>query len=124
MFELGRTYTRNEIHEQVGGGIQAYLPTKGGSVVCACLTPDDNPDAPGVVLVGDGPVIVATAEQFVTAGNAVPTFLKRSVNAWEYVGMYRATGISHDADEIARRAEAASRDDVVMILYLESVDQH
>ena len=118
MFELGRTYTRDEIHDAVGGSKQSYLPTKDGRVGCACLTTKENPDAPDVVLVGDGEVIIASAEQYAVQVDPVPTFWKRAVGEWEYVGQYRVVRTSREPSEVARRAGAADRDDVVMILFL------
>jgi hypothetical protein len=54
-FVLGQTYTRNEIHEAVGGSKQAYLPRKNGLVVCGAFTRELNPEAPNVILSGFGP---------------------------------------------------------------------
>jgi hypothetical protein len=122
MFELGRTYTRDEIHAVVGGSLQAFLPTVDGQVVCACLRTDMNPDAPDVVLVGDGEIIVSTAEQFASQAEPVPTFLKHATGEWVYRGMYRVRFASRDPGEIAERARRADRDDVVMLLYLERTE--
>lgn len=46
IFVVGEEYTRNDIHELVGGSKQAYLPNKNGRVVAACLTKNYNPQAP------------------------------------------------------------------------------
>lgn len=35
MFRIGTEYTRDEIHAQVGGSKQSYLPTVGGEVAAA-----------------------------------------------------------------------------------------
>ncbi len=45
---LNKTYTREEIHEMLGGDMQSYLPHKDGKVVCGCFRLDTNPDAPNV----------------------------------------------------------------------------
>ena len=37
-FQLGRHYTRDEIHDAVGGGVEEYLPTKNGRVVASLST--------------------------------------------------------------------------------------
>ena len=41
-FEKGSVYTRGQIREAVGGSARAALPTRGGRVVCACLTREKN----------------------------------------------------------------------------------
>ncbi len=38
MFAIGQAYTREDIHEQVGGSVQSFLPTVDNRVVCACLS--------------------------------------------------------------------------------------
>ena len=120
VFEVGKHYTRDEIHVQVGGSVQAYLPTDGDGVVAACLRLDTNPGAPDVVLPGRGPLIESSAERFATDGNAVPTFLKDAVNRWRYVGMYRAKRRSLDVAEIEVHARRAGRiGQVSQVLYLE-----
>lgn len=86
MFRRGEMYTRWEIHDQVGGALQSFLPTVDGRVVAACLRLDTNPDAPAVILPGTGPGIEGAAARLVAQRVAVPTFLKREVNRWEYVG--------------------------------------
>ncbi len=115
----GETYTRGEIHAAVGGGVQDYLPHVSGEVVCACLSADLNPDAPEVVLPGTSLGIERWARVFAEQSHHVPTFLKRGTNAWEYVGDYRVRRLAVQPAEIARHAEAAHRDDVTMVLYLE-----
>ena len=53
MLIVGQSYTRQQIHDKVGGGsLQSYLPTRDGRVLCACLRLDTNPGAPEVILPG------------------------------------------------------------------------
>lgn len=77
-FQQGESYTRKEIREAVGGGLQDDLPHQDGRVVAACLSPELNPEAPSVVLPGLGPEIQRWAEVFAKQRGAVPTFLKRA----------------------------------------------
>ena len=120
-FELGHTYTRREIHNALGGGgLEEYLPSVDGVVVCACLDRAVNPGAPAVVLPGFGPRIEWSARQFASQGTNVPTFLKQRSNAWEYVGDYRVKRLSEDEAEVAKWAGQAGREDEVsMVLFLE-----
>ena len=119
-FLQGESYTRSQIHKAVGGGVQDYLPHQAGKVVAACLNPDLNPDAPEVVLPGRGPEIQRWAETFAKQSDAVPTFLKRGTNDWEYVGNYRVRRLATDPAEINAQRYATGRDDVSMVLYLEN----
>src|SRR5687768_4180105 len=119
-FALRRLYTRREIADALGGGIQDFLPHRDGRVVCACLTPKHNPDAPHVVLPGKGPDIMQWANVFVGQPEFVPVFLKRATNAWQYVGKFRVSERSTDPEQIARWEAVSDREDgISMILFLE-----
>lgn len=119
MFKEDQTYTRAAIHAALGGSVQYYLPAVGGRVVAACLNPAYDPDAPTIVLPGIGPIIERTADQFTRQGNAVPTFLKRAVNHWKYMGDFRVIHQCRDQQEIERYANRANRiGDVTSILFL------
>ena len=57
-FGHGKSYRRDAIAAGVGGGgLQTYLPTVDGRVVCGCFRTDVNPGAPEVILPGTGPTI-------------------------------------------------------------------
>lgn len=119
-FALRRLYTRREIADALGGGVQDYLPHRDGKVVCACLGLDYNPDAPDVVLSGTGPDIVRWGRVFAAQSDFVPVFLKRATNAWQYVGRYRVQEKSEDPEQIARWEPVSGRvGDISMVLYLE-----
>ena len=67
MFETGKFYTWRDIRAEIGDdGKQWYLPTVNGTVVAGCFkrSPDTNPDAPDIVLPGNGPLIQQAARQF------------------------------------------------------------
>ncbi len=90
---LGSRYTRAQIHDLLGGGLQEFLPTKNGRVVCACLRTDLNPHAPETVWVGAGSRREGTARTAVLQGESFPVFLRREdvagEDSWEYVGWHR-----------------------------------
>ncbi|MBI3896099.1 MAG: hypothetical protein HY313_09230 [Acidobacteria bacterium] len=117
-FQLGEYYTRADIHNELGGGIQDFLPHVDGRVVCGCFTSDLNPNAPWEILPGNGPDIIHWAEVFRQQGNAIPVFLKREVNRWEYTGMWRAGEIIKNQQEIAEREQRTGRTDISMIVTL------
>ncbi len=80
MLTEGKLYTRNEIHDFLGGGIQGYLPHKNGRVVAGCFGLKDNLEAPDVVLVGSGPMTVRWAKVLCEQEYSIPIFLKKRTN--------------------------------------------
>ncbi len=90
-------YTRQHIHEKLGGGIQSYLPTLNGNVVCACLSRTLNPRAPDVILVGSGTNVFKTAEILSRQTGPVPVFIKEAVNSWRYEGLYAVDAFKTDS---------------------------
>ena len=118
-FQLGEFYTRSEIHDQLGGGVQDYLPHSGGRVVCGCFSTDLNPAAPDVILPGRGPGIEKWAEVFASQQEFIPCFIKRETGIWEYLGKYRVRAQSFEQLEIAQHAATALREDISSVLFLE-----
>jgi Domain of unknown function (DUF6697) len=92
MFKVGSEYTRDQIHEHLGGSKQSYLPMVAGHVVAACLTPRLNPRAPHVVLCGRGLVIAAAGAALAKQTEPLPVFIKRGTNRWEYQGRFTVIG--------------------------------
>ena len=78
-----------------------------------------NPGIPDTVLVGKGVNVERYARIFADQENHIPTFIKRAVNDWVYVGNYRVSEMSEDQNEVERLSSEADRTDVVMILRLE-----
>lgn len=121
-FERGKTYTRPEIHDALGGSLISYLPRKDGRVVCGCFSADLNPGAPDVVLAGFGREIELAARVFAGQSDAVPVFMKKRSNSWEYVGDFRVNRLSEDPVEVSPHAQRAGRTgEVSLVLFLERV---
>lgn len=118
--QRGKHYTRDEIHDLFGGNKRSYLPTVDGQVVCGCFTIDDNLRAPCEIDVGDGPIIIQSAEILIAAGNVIPVFVKQRTNAWEFVGHFRGVRLSRDPADLD--AFSGRRTDAIGVLYLEEVD--
>lgn len=117
---IKRIYSRRQIHQALGGGVQEYLPHVGGKVVCGCFTSAVSPHAPEVVLSGSGPNIRRWAETFAQQRNAVPIFLKRqSRGAWVYVGDYFVKELVTDAQRAEQIGQAQGRTGVRLVLYLQ-----
>jgi hypothetical protein len=125
-FIPGESYTRTQIHDEVGGDTVSYLPQKEGQIVCGCFSTERTPEAPTVILVGHGAEessnIVKRAELLLEHRNAIPVFLKQAANTWLFEGYCRAQRATRDPAVIARNQREAGRDDVAMVLYLEPAD--
>jgi hypothetical protein len=105
---VGQVFRRRDVAALVGGNARAFLPrVAGGDVVAGCFDPAKNPRAPAEVLVHSAPNAVLAAVRFVEQGRerrgAVPVFLRREPNVWEYVGRYRAGRYVTDPGEVASR---------------------
>jgi hypothetical protein len=120
MFVRDQSYTRSEIHDQLGGGLQDFLPHVDGRVVCVCVTPELNPDAPDVLLVGGGEDVQRYASALVARRDALSVFLKRAANEWQYRGEYAVTDSSSVPADIARWSAPASRKDVTMVVFMQA----
>jgi len=92
MFVIGRDYTRNEIHAQLGGSKVSCLPTRDGAIVAACLTAAFSPDAPRVVLCGQGPRTGPVSVMLARHRGAIPVFIKLGASRWEFRGAFEVTG--------------------------------
>lgn len=118
MFKLGVSYTRGEIHAEVGGSLESYLPHVSERVVAACLRLDTNPDAPAVILAGTGDGIEHAAELLVAQRARVPTFIKRGTGNWEYVGEFHVERWSQAASDLAGQAHRSGRNDITRIIHM------
>ena len=116
---LGCTYTREQIHAILGGGVQSFLPTKNGRVICGCFRLDLNPDAPREILVGVGEQRVRNAQTLKLQGTSVPVFTKKVAEDWEYVGHFKATRYLEKNHPLLADEPRTKREDIAGILYLE-----
>jgi predicted DNA-binding transcriptional regulator AlpA len=117
--DVGQIYTHDFICKSFGGDAKSgtYLPQSKQTILCGCFTDTMNPEAPDVVLVGGGPRIIGKAEKLKAQGGAIPVFMKRGTNQWEYRGRYELESISRDAADFEARAVAADRNDVTAALF-------
>ena len=109
MFLVGTEYTREEIHEVVGGSKQTYLPTKGGTVVAACLTRKKNPRAPEVILCGLGLRIARAGHLLSRQLEPVPVFVKIAPKRWQFQGRFKVTNSYTSGPELDRLAAGSGR---------------
>nr|WP_186132790.1 hypothetical protein [Burkholderia gladioli] len=88
MFEIGKEYSREDIHRITGGSKQAFLPVKGGKVVAARLRQDLNPRAPDVI-VCDGSASARGGAHAGAADGAGSDFpANRASDRFRYAGDY------------------------------------
>jgi hypothetical protein len=120
MFQIGTCYSRQEIHEKIGGGIQDYLPHVNGKVVCGCFRKDTNPGAPDVVLPGRGRDIMRWAAVFREQKYPIPIFIKQRTNEWLYVGNFLVDHWSDDKQVIAVHEPIQRNGSVSSVLFLKS----
>jgi len=88
MFTLGCEYTRGEIHSQLGGSTVSCLPTSNGVIVAACLSKKFSPQAPEVVLCGQGARTGTVSALFARQRSAIPVFIKNASSRWQYRGRF------------------------------------
>lgn len=121
--EVGKKYTHDFICKTFGGDAKSgtYLPQSQKTILCGCFTDTMNPEAPEVVLVGNGPRILPKAEKLKAQGGSIPVFMKRAVNQWEYKGRYELVSLSTNLKDFEAKAVAADRNDVVAALFFRSI---
>lgn len=119
----GEVYRYSELmHALEGGSEQFYLPFKGQQVFAALLTPEMNPDAPDVVLVGSKPRVATAGAIFSRQQTPVPTFIKKATNKWIHMGMYKVSEVIGQS-LMATLAKKAGRPDVAFALRLEKIEE-
>ena len=120
----GQCLTRRDISVLLGGNARAFLPrVNGGDVVAGCFDPEMNPRVPYEILVHNAPNAILNAQRFLeqsregasqtdkrnlesgiwNSSSAIPVFLRRAPNVWEYVGRYRAVNYTEDPDQVSVR---------------------
>jgi hypothetical protein len=121
-FERGGVYTRAEIQVALGGSRRASLPTRGGEVVCACLTRRRNPRAPQEMLVDGAERAVRLARAFAASGRAVPVFVSERPGGWEFAGRRRVRALIEEPGALlALFAEGAPPGTALALLLEEAV---
>jgi len=120
-FEKGSVYSRERIHEALGGSRRSALPTRGGQVVCACLTPERNPRAPPGMLVPGRDRAVRLARAFAASGRAVPVFVRARAGGWEYAGERRVRSLVEEPGALLALVAEGAPADTSLALLLEEV---
>ncbi|WP_233829052.1 hypothetical protein [Paraburkholderia sp. ZP32-5] len=88
MFEVGKEYSREDIHRVTGGCKQAFLPVKGGKVVAARLRQDLNPYAPDVIVCDGSAAARAAGRTLARQTDPIPVFIRTATDRFRYMGDY------------------------------------
>ena len=110
--------TTAQLARDTAGG-DNFIRTRGGIVMGLALRRELNPDAPSIVIVGKGIQREARAINYLESGIAVPTYIKRGKNAWEYIGQYKAVSYRTDKATITRHYQFRKPNSVAGALFLE-----
>lgn len=119
----GHRYTWSEIVDETGadGSPPYYLLHRDGKVVAGCFTLELNPEAPLVVLAGDGPQIREWADLFCAQTGSIPVCVKSGLREWLCCGNFKLVRSSTDPADIALHSAQARRSDVYKLLFLQEV---
>jgi len=120
-FEKGSLYSREQIHEALGGSLWSALPTRGGRVVSACLTLEKNPRAPEEMVIGCNDRLVRLARGFAASGATVPVFVRTRRCGWEYTGERRVSAVIEDPGALLALVAEGAPFDIAVVLRLEEV---
>ena len=106
-FELGAFYTRDQVHQTLGGGDrQVFLASKDGIVIAAFLTDEKNREAPQRIYVGAGVGRIRKAKQLATQPDPIPVFRKGNkggshYDRYEFVGLYACAEYDESEEALA-----------------------
>jgi hypothetical protein len=119
----GHRYTWAQILEETGadGSPPFYLPHQGTHVVAACVTTDLNPDAPNIILAGNGPEIAKYADLFCRQSNQIPLCVKSADREWLCCGTFKLSKSCTDPVELRVQSDRARRSDIHKVLFLEEI---
>ncbi len=113
-----KMFTAKEVSAQTAGG-DSYIRTKNNVVRGLAITLEKNPEAPDIIIVGDGARIKENAELFKQTITPVKTFIKHDTDKWEYVGRYKVKYYSKSNADIEKYRKHRPRNRVTGILFLE-----
>ncbi|WP_343742745.1 DUF3883 domain-containing protein [Herbaspirillum huttiense] len=100
-----------------------YIRTKNDEVKGLALRFDLNDEAPEIIVVGKGIRIEKRARLLVNTPHGVPTYVKRDINSWEYIGLYRAVAYRTDKENIRTYRGTRPESGIAGILFLEATDK-
>lgn len=119
-FQSGVRYRAVDIHNIVGGQHQYYLSTRDGIVVAAKLRRELNPDAPEVLLVGQGPLIYRNATIAAAQHAPFPVFVAEDAAAgFFFIDLFIGSGMTEDPAVLGHFSRRSGRSDLRAACFLE-----
>jgi putative restriction endonuclease len=126
-FEVGQTYSWITITKELGVDNGKSLPysKEEEKVLCARLTPGDNPDAPHTIPIGPGPERKKSGRLLAEQDVPVPVFLKEETGEWRHIGLFESVGDTTDPDRLEDYSNKAEQRDrpVAQLVFLEAVEE-
>lgn len=116
-------FTTSELAEKLAGG-DSYIRTKNNIVKGLAIKTELNPEAPEVIVVGNGVRIKENARLFLEQQEYVPVYLKQTVNAWKFLGKYKADKYSQDPKIIEKHRQHRPAEKVNGILFLSAEESY
>jgi hypothetical protein len=104
MLPLHQIIDTDTLANLTAGGTD-FIRTKDGKVKGIAIRRDLNPEAPKIVLVGYGEKRQNRARLYVEQAIAVPAFVKRATDSWEYIGDYCAVNYSESKSIVKKYVE-------------------
>ncbi len=106
--KVGELYSCLEQSEMHGGNIQRTAPDRDGKITLLRVRPEQNPDAPEIIdwadPLGDREPDNERVYTLMEQHDPLPFYLRRGNNQWEYMGLYRVTGVTSDASATDERS--------------------
>jgi hypothetical protein len=87
--------------------------------VCCCVSLEDNPDAPEIVLVGESTDVYQRAVDLCEQGGTFPVFVKDKEQRRTYVGDYQVAYWSESPKIVAQQRRLSGRENIERVLFLE-----
>ncbi|WP_281546966.1 DUF3883 domain-containing protein [Pseudoalteromonas sp. PAR1] len=115
--------TTTQLSEKLAGG-DSYIRTKNNIVKGLAITTKLNPEAPEIIVVGNGVNIKKRARLFVEQQEYVPVYLKKAANSWKFLGKYKADIFSQDPEVIEKHRKHRTAETVSGILFLSAEDSY
>ena len=122
-FSEGQAYSRREIAAALGGSIQSYIPSIGSRPLAICVRRSLNPEAPDRIFVSNRSGLRRLAENLVSHGSGVPTFVAQdgpgdpdAADGWAYAGRFVGVRIVTDQASIDQAAAISGRFDLQCII--------
>ena len=105
---LGKMYTWADL-QRLWYAEETSLAKRNCKIVCATIDPERNQLAPNAIFIGVKRRNMHRADEFAAQKEAVPLFLKRGSNRWQYVGQYIVQECLTEGDVFEQAKKTARR---------------